>query len=1370
MARISPATTEVVQTVAPENVPCPPELLASTVTVETRHGQMSWPVHDDPIGRSLSEYGEWAFAELEVLRAFAVPGTTVIDIGANLGTHTLTLAREVGPDGRVLAIEPQRSIFALLAHNVRSNGLTNVELLRVCAGAENGTAVVPDVDLNLHFNFGGVLPQYGEASEGESVAVVPLDLFNVANVSLMKIDVEGSEARVLAGAAQTIDSQRPVVYFEANSLEDAAPALRFVHERGYTTFFHRAPAYNPHNFRHVTANTFGFATETNILAVPCERLEGHKVALANPQISAFSTLDELARLLMESPRYGDETPFDRVVPVLRDRLSETHARVGELDQSLDDRARAVSEMELELRMLSQERAVLRDELDRVRTESARTTADLGRVVGQRTQRIQELEEALRDAAENEAQYELHRENLNERLAQRTREGAKLKSDLGAARKRYDEHVRKVQTDVQRSKQRTSLGLIRRSLSTEAKKRLRRVVKDGVRGTMRRFSKYFARRARHRHERAIIERSGLFDVDYYREQAGRSRDPIGHYLERGAAKGLNPHPLFNTAYYSKLYPDVTKSPMNPFVHYLEIGAQEGRSPNRFFDGEFYREQTPELAKGVNPIAHFLSEGALQGRMPNKTFDPIYYLAINHEVKQAGFNPLVHYVRWGVSERRLTQAARPSEAEALKLPAAPPPTAPTADEWAAVIPRTMVDPIVDVIVPVYRGQAETLRCIHRVLTSTNRTEFALIVLDDASPEPELSAALVELAGRGLFTYLRNDWNRGFVATVNRGMALHARRDVVLLNSDTEVFGDWLDRMLRVAELHSDVGTITPFSNSATICSYPLFPRDNEAQLEVSYAELDALAARVNEGAILDLPTGVGFCMYIRRACLDATGVFDEERFGKGYGEENDFCLRAQRLNWRNVMACDVFVRHTGGASFQGEKSTRIAQALRTLDSLYPSYQEDVKDFILADPVRVYRERLDVERLQRFLVGRRSIAFLSHGRGGGTEVHVQQLAAMAREEGLAVILLRPNATNSKVLRVSIEDGILAPNLPLLHLDDAPRALAFFTLIGIRHLHVHHLVDLAPQANAWLQAIAQSGLVAVDYTIHDYSPICPRINLIDASDVYCGEPIEAQCNQCIAASGSEYGMTAIGPFRRRYERMLSTVRHVFVPDLDVKNRIERYFPELDIVVRPHPERPVEGVRLEPLRVGERLRVVAIGAIGIHKGFHVLLNCAEDARRRALPIDFVVVGYTCNDRRARRSGVQVTGPYADDAAAAAELARVNPHVAFFPAVWPETYSYVLSLALNAGLFPLAFDFGAIARRMREAGDGMLLPLSAMSDAEAINDVLLSLRAGPLPSPKRPQARSYRLADYYKGDASADPDLPSKRVGPRAGKAKAEKS
>ena len=272
------------------------------------------------------------------------------------------------------------------------------------------------------------------------------------------------------------------------------------------------------------------------------------------------------------------------------------------------------------------------------------------------------------------------------------------------------------------------------------------------------------------------------------------------------------------------------------------------------------------------------------------------------------------------------------------------------------------MIDVVIPVYKGAGQTRTCIESVLGARYQVPAEVVVVDDATPDPEIAAYLRDLAARGRITLLTNDSNVGFVQSVNRGMALHAERDVVLLNSDTEVANDWLDRLHAAAHSDARVATVTPFSNHATICSYPFEGWKGGVPGTLGLAALDQIFASANARRSIELPTAVGFCMFIRRDCLAAIGAFDAERFGRGYGEENDFCMRAGKAGWRNILAADVFVYHEGSVSFSEERFDLMKAAGPALIAIHPEYPLKVHEFIEADEASALRSAVDRARAER------------------------------------------------------------------------------------------------------------------------------------------------------------------------------------------------------------------------------------------------------------------------------------------------------------------------------------------------------------------------------------------------------------------------
>ncbi|MCK2086875.1 glycosyltransferase family 2 protein [Thauera aromatica] len=266
-------------------------------------------------------------------------------------------------------------------------------------------------------------------------------------------------------------------------------------------------------------------------------------------------------------------------------------------------------------------------------------------------------------------------------------------------------------------------------------------------------------------------------------------------------------------------------------------------------------------------------------------------------------------------------------------------------------------VDVLVPVFEGRQTTLDCVDSVIehAARNRTPHRLIVLDDASPDVELAAALKKRARQGRLKYLRHPANLGFIRNMNRAMALHPERDVVWLNADTRVHGDWLDRLRTAAYSADDVASATPFSNNGELMSFPRMQHAAPMPDAEQHAALDRAAHGLRLAPVV-LETGCGFCLYIKRRALDEVGYLDEVELKRGYGEETDWCLRAHAKGWRHVGAVNVFIAHAGGHSFGPEKALRVMQNNAVLRRRHPQADTNFRRYVAADPLAPARQQLD------------------------------------------------------------------------------------------------------------------------------------------------------------------------------------------------------------------------------------------------------------------------------------------------------------------------------------------------------------------------------------------------------------------------------
>ena len=649
-------------------------------------------------------------------------------------------------------------------------------------------------------------------------------------------------------------------------------------------------------------------------------------------------------------------------------------------------------------------------------------------------------------------------------------------------------------------------------------------------------------------------------------------------------------------------------------------------------------------------------------------------------------------------------------------------------------------VAVVIPTYRGLDTTRRCLDAVL-ATVPAGTELVVVDDATPEPALAALLDRLAAAGRIRLLRHDANRGFPVSANAGMRRAARlapdADIVLLNSDAIVAPGWIDGLRAAVHAAGDIGTATPLSNDATILSYPEATRVNPVPDDPALARLARLAARANAGVAVDIPTAVGFCLYMRRECLATTGLFREDVFAQGYGEENDFCIRAAHLGWRHIGVPGVFVAHDGGTSFGAATSPLVARNLAVLERLHPGYAEAIADFQRADPLAEARRRLDILRWQsgrrgKFAEG--AVILVTHDSGGGVERVVRGRCAALHQAGRRAVLLRPvpdrlragaqggAAFRPGLVRVQDGDGTTYPNLVFALPRELPAVVRLLrgdrpTLLEVHHLlgHDHSVVRLGALLG-----------IPEEVQLHDYAWFCPRVTLVGATGRYCGEPEDPrECEACIADAGRAIeDDIAVAALRARSARDLGRARRVTAPSADSAARLRRHFPGVAAEVAPLEDdtAAIAAGRSLPRqlqRPGERRRVAVIGGIGTEKGFDILLACARDADMRDLHLEFTLIGHTPDDRRLLDTGrVTVTGGYREGEGEVLVRAQ-RPHLALLPSLWPETWCFTLGVAWRAGLRVVVFDIGAQAERVRATGQGWVLPLGL--PPAAINNALLAM-------------------------------------------------
>jgi glycosyltransferase involved in cell wall biosynthesis len=539
--------------------------------------------------------------------------------------------------------------------------------------------------------------------------------------------------------------------------------------------------------------------------------------------------------------------------------------------------------------------------------------------------------------------------------------------------------------------------------------------------------------------------------------------------------------------------------------------------------------------------------------------------------------------------------------------------------------------------------------------------------------------------------------------------SRADVVLLNSDTIVTPGWLDAIMHCAATDARIGTITPFSNNAEICSFPRFCENNPWPPGADPARAQSAIAAAAAPVYPDLPTGVGFCLYLRRALVDDVGVFDMA-FGAGYGEENDLCLRAARAGWRNVLADNAFVVHTGERSFAGRKAEVASRNMALLLERHPHYMDMVREYIVADPLRPIRHLAEI-RLAIDASPGRGVLHVIHHHGGGTETHVRALVAGTRERWRNYIAIAVG--DRWQVEAHLADGrVLTVDLT----RDAHETWTQFiggicASFDVALVHLHNISGCRDGILAALPELS----VPFGYTIHDLNFACPTITLMREDGMFCGGVTDpAVCASCLR-SQPDFAHIDIVRWRERHDAVVRKAVFRLAPSQWAAAMAARYFPGAPVAVVPHgaPEpahEPAHRPRSVMLLPRDDVPTVAIvGAIGPDKGARRLERLVALARERNARLRFVLIGYMDFQH----------GPWQSDDAlftvhghyVTSDLPDLFEHyhvaLVLYPSAGPETFSYTLTEAWSEGRPVLVPPIGALAERVAGTGAGWV-----MSDEE----------------------------------------------------------
>jgi O-antigen biosynthesis protein len=372
-------------------------------------------------------------------------------------------------------------------------------------------------------------------------------------------------------------------------------------------------------------------------------------------------------------------------------------------------------------------------------------------------------------------------------------------------------------------------------------------------------------------------------------------------------------------------------------------------------------------------------------------------------------------------------------------------------------------VTVIVPVYADYRATKTCLKGLLGQLDRTGLHRVnIVNDASPDRRIHELLDRLAATKHVRVLTNSRNMGFVGAVNRGLKEVSGGDVLLLNADTIVPAEFVDRLSSAARSSPDIGTVTPLSNNGEFTSFPVPNRPNVIGNFREVESIDQIAARVNAGAIVDIPNGIGFCLYVTRTCLEAVGLLSESYY-RGYLEDVDFCLRARRHGFRNVCATSVYVGHAGSRSFGKQKRSLVVRNLKVIEQRFPAYRAECAEFILADPLKNARQAIET----RLMASRRGGTLLVTGSGVVAEV-ARERARRLRSGGVVLILEIQCGQGPTVAKLRDAADAVPQSLEFV-LPESGETNALFDFMEQLHLARVEFFDIARISPAVVDVLAK-------------------------------------------------------------------------------------------------------------------------------------------------------------------------------------------------------------------------------------------------------------------------------------------------------------
>lgn len=634
-------------------------------------------------------------------------------------------------------------------------------------------------------------------------------------------------------------------------------------------------------------------------------------------------------------------------------------------------------------------------------------------------------------------------------------------------------------------------------------------------------------------------------------------------------------------------------------------------------------------------------------------------------------------------------------------------------------------VTIIIPVYNAFEETKACIESVIDNT-RNNYELLLINDCSPDERIKPYLDEMEEKyPQIRVIHSPENNGFVATVNIGFE-NTKTDVILLNSDTKVTQNWLQKMIMSAYSDVDVATVTPVSNNAGAFSVPERSQNNILPPNLSLAHVARIVENNSKRKNIDAPTANGFCMYIKRKVLDDIGLFDEETFGRGYGEENDFSLRASQKGWKNVIDDSTYIYHKGSSSFKEEAIKLGEKNMKILCEKYPSYEDDVVKFLGSKELTHTRRRLKgllSNKLNTFKPYKKILYVVHEGVGGSLYLTQDLISKIGNNYDCYILYSSGSRLVLKHNNMGVLENVAFWDLKSdWHVDyfDVPAyKIAYFNILSSLNVDLVHIQHLIKHSHDIIKLIKDMDIPMV-LSLHDYYYICPSTNLINEDYEFC----DAKCNenkeQCFcplpALNNAPLFKTMKAEWQEENKKIMDAVYKIIAPSKYVKELYSREYPSIKekIEVIPHGQnlkKPESKLTREEV-FEDKIRILIPGNIGISKG-SLLFKEIKEYDVNSL-IEFHFLGQT--DNNITENEGKIHGSYTRDKFE--DMVReISPDIVGLFSITPETFSYTLNEAWNMEIPVIATNMGALRERIEDSKTGWLVE----PDSKKIYDKIMEI-------------------------------------------------